>query len=156
MEIRRTPRQTAFVCVTALVAGGLAFWNIRDGLRMDSTALLILGGVFTLWTVYILLDLVRRGAPVRIDGDGVTIRHAVQTEHIPFDRMTWVSLDEGRRAGIIAYRPDGADKERYAAIAKKAIGPDGVAALRDAIGSARPGLADHAPGEGTEGNGEQA
>lgn len=149
MEICRTPRQTAFVCVTALVVGGLAWWNIRDGLRMDSTALVVLGGVFAAWAVYILLDLLRRGVPVSVGASGVTIRHAVQTEHIPFDRMSWTSFDDTRRAGIIAYRPEGADKERYAALAKKTIGADGVAALRDAIRAARPDLPDVRPGTET-------
>ena len=156
MKIRRTPRQTALVCVTAAVVGGLAWWNIRDGMRLDSPALLVLGGVFALWEVYILADLLRRGVPVSVAADGVTIRHAVQSEHIPFDRMTWASFNDARRAGIIAYRAQGAGKERYAAFAKKTIGADGVTALRDAIRAARPDLPESAPGNESERNGEKA
>ncbi|WP_397542819.1 hypothetical protein [Roseovarius salis] len=149
MQIRRTPQQTIFVAVTALVAGALAAWNMRDGLRMDSTALLVLGGVFTAWAAYLLLDLARRGVPVRVGEDGLTIRHVVRDVHVPFAQMTWAKLDGGRRASILAYRPPG-EKERYVAFAHRIVGAEGLERLRAAIAAARPDLPDRRPGTETD------
>jgi hypothetical protein len=150
MQIRRTPRQTVFAGGTALMVGGLAAWNIRDGLQTGSTALLVLGGVFAGWAVYLLLDLARRGVPVEVGADGLTIRHAVRSVHIPFDRMTWARIGGPRRASIIAWRPPGADRDSYTAFAHRTVGPDGVDKMRAAISAARPNLPGQPPGAATD------
>jgi len=152
MEIRRTPRQTAFAAATAAVAAGLALWNIRDGLRTDSTALLVLGGVFAVWTAYLALDLLRRRVPILTDAAGVTIHHALRSIHVPYGAMTWATIGGGRRAGIIAYRRPGDDKEQYAVFAQRTVGEEGVMDLKEAIRAARPDLPESRQDDKAEGS----
>ena len=145
MVFRRTGTQTVWVAVNFVIVAGLAAWTLRDGLAEGRMLLTVFGILLAAWAGFIALNLIRRGSYGEITETGVTFRYVSHDKVVPFARMEFADIPEGKAGGMIGYKPEGEDKLRYAAFSQRLIGAEGVAAIRKAIKKARPKLPSEAP-----------
>ena len=145
MVFRRSTTQTVWVVVNLLIVAGLAAWMLRDGYADGRLTLTIFGILLAAWAGFIALNLIRRTSYGEITDTGITLRYVSHDKVVPFDRMEFADIPEGKAGGMIGYTPEGEDKLRYAAFSQRLIGAEGVAAIRQAIRKARPKLPKEAP-----------
>ncbi len=147
MTFERTGKQTVMIVVNLVLVAGLAAWSLWQGVSAGRNGMLILGVGLALWAAFIAIGLVRRRTLGALTRDGLTLRHVTHDKHVTWDRMQWADIPEGGNGAIIGYREDDGQRTRMAAFSQRALGPEAVDAIRQAIRTQRPDLPHGPPHE---------
>lgn len=145
-NIFRPAAVTKRMFFSAAFVGGVAllfWWWVSQG---DATYDKVAAAIFTAQSLWITYSIVARKISATITSDGIKNIGIFKRKSVLFSDITWINIPDETRAGVIAHRPAGGDKEKIAAFSKKLVGPEGVAAIRQAILDARPAIPQTAPG----------
>lgn len=140
LQIERQPKQARRMIFNGLVAGAAGGWIVYDAMPGRETFWIALGALFVIWSAFIFYNFFTRKIYLQADAKGVSVFTVFGKRRADYDDMTWATIDPEQRASMIAYRPKGADRDRYLPLSTLTIGKDGIAALADRVAQKCPDL----------------
>lgn len=139
----RTRRQTFLTVFSALMLTGASYLNFLEWQIAGRALPFLVCCGFGLWAALMWSDLLRRRTYGYLAHEGICLRGPFRDVHLRWDQLVWAKCSADAKMVMFAYRQAENAKPRHTGFAAKAIGQDGVDAVRRAIMFHRPDLPDH-------------
>lgn len=139
VTVRRTRSGTLSALanfVLGLLAGTVVLgnqWVAAD----PAVGWIVAGLLLLLWSGVVLSALLRPVLAVA-DAEGLAVRRLLGRHRFAWDSLVWADFDTSARAVIVAARQGG--RQQFAALPKRPVSEDDLAALRQAVAAKRPDL----------------